>query len=267
MLPEEVARALNDRDWPDYVVEQLGAQVGDAVAPTLRPVVGRKRIDTVTIGCSKFGGLPDVDSAFEWPTEDDTGEPLALVCQLRLSEAGPASGGVLPSTGMLYLFCIYDGDRAYGYDIDESTAKVIHVPDPGPLAPARRPDGLGDDGVFREQPFVLLPSIVTEELDEHDGQPAHARFDAAVEDAIDEILEANGDGFTGTLRMLGNAHLWHDETGEGFDPGTQTLLLYVSGYDVDQVAFGEGDFNVIINNTDLAASRLGKADILYSPGT
>jgi hypothetical protein len=267
VLNDEVIRALNERDWPDYVVERLGARVGDAVAPTLRPAVGRKRIDKVTVGCSKFGGLPDVDSTFRWPTEDDTDEPLALVCQLRLAEAGPASGGVLPSTGMLYLFCIYDGDRAYGYEIDNGTAKVVHVPDPGPLARAPRPDGLGDEGVFREQPFVLLPSVVTEELDEDDGQPAHARFDASVEDAIDEVLGATGNGYTGSLRMLGNAHLWREETQDSFDMGTQTLLLYVSGWDVDQAAFGEGDFNLIIDNADLAAGRLGSVDIVYSPGT
>jgi uncharacterized protein YwqG len=131
MLRDEVVRVLNEREWPQYVKDQLGARVGDAVAPTLRPVVGRRPVDTVSVGCSKFGGLPDVDSTFEWPTEDDTHEPLALVCQLQLAEAGPASDGILPSTGMLYLFCIYDGDRAYGYEIDNSTAKVIHVPEPG----------------------------------------------------------------------------------------------------------------------------------------
>src|SRR5256885_11759114 len=140
MREDEVVSALNARSWPDYVPDRLGARVGDAVGPTLRPVVGRQAIDAVTVGCSKLGGLPDVDAAFAWPTEDDTDEPLALVCQLRLAEAGPASGGVLPATGMLYLFSIYDGDRAYGDEIDNGTAKVIHVPEPGPLAPAERPN-------------------------------------------------------------------------------------------------------------------------------
>src|SRR5687767_6531186 len=87
---DELARALNARQWPDYVLEQLGPQVGDAVAPFLCPVVGASVMpETETplpVGASKIGGLPHVGEAFVWPVEDDTDEPLALVCQVNLDE-------------------------------------------------------------------------------------------------------------------------------------------------------------------------------------
>lgn len=175
--------------------------------------------------------------------------------------------GLLPATGMLYLFSIYDGDRAYGYEIDNSTAKVIHMPDPGSLSPAKCPEGLDEEGVFAERPFVLRPSLTTEELDEDSGWPVRVRFDASVENAIDEVLAATGNGYTGVVRMLGNAHLWREEIADLFDPASQTLLLYVSGYDVDEPAFGEGGFHLIIDNEDLAAGRLDQVDIVFTPGT
>jgi len=267
-LRAEVVQALNSRSWPPYVAEKLGPLVGDVVGPLLRPVVGARKMGRSTpaeVGCSKVGGRPHVDEAFVWPTEDDTDEPLALVCQVNLAEVATASRGALTATGMLYLFSIYDGDRAYGYEIDDSTAKIIHVPMPGPLAKAKRPDGLDDDGVFKERRLVLGPSLVCEEAD-GDGRPCAVRFDYSVESAIDEVLAAHGGGSDGVLRLLGNPHL-HGEYRNMVDPITDTLLLYVDGYAAAKNAFGEGSFHVLIGKADLASGQLDQASVTFTPGT
>lgn len=269
MLAEQVVRALNARSWPQSVIETLGPRIGDAVGPRLRPVIGGEETGPSTpvdLGGSKLGGLPHVDDSFTWPTEDGTDEPLALVCQLNLGEVPAADGTALPAAGMLYLFSIYDGDRAYGYEIDETTAKIVHIPQPGPLTTAERPEGLDDDGVFEERRLRLAPSLVCEELGA-DGKPDSAVFDHSVVEAIKETLVAGGGCPADLLRLLGNPHLRDREDRMMFDAQTHTLLLCVDGYAADQNAFGEGSFHVLIGNGDLERGQLGRAEILYRPGT
>src|SRR5262249_30326590 len=145
VLIDEVVLALNARTWPDHVARDLGPSVGETVAPYLRLVVGAVVQDaTVPLGASKVGGLPHVDDDFRWPTEDGTDDALALVCQVNLAEA-PTSVRGLPDRGMLYLFSIYDSDRAYGYEIDETTTKLVYVREPGALSVAVAPDDLSED--------------------------------------------------------------------------------------------------------------------------
>jgi hypothetical protein len=265
---DELVQALNDRTWPEYVHQQLGPRVGDVVAPFLRPVVGAAVAapadEALALGASKIGGLPHVDESFSWPVEDGTGEPLALVCQVNLDEVGKAGGERL--SGMLYLFSIYDSDRAYGYEIDESAAKLLHVAQPGPLAVAARPQGLADDGVFEERELRIGRSLLTEEHGE-DG-PSLKRFDYEVEQAIERGLEAFGGVANDVVRMLGLPHPFREETREIIDElEAPRLLLYVNGYAVQPEAFGEGEFHLVLEQAELAAGRLGAAAVLFEPGT
>jgi hypothetical protein len=203
---EELRRALNGRQWPEYAHQRLGPKVGDVVVPFLRPVIGAAvEQDAPRLGGSKIGGLPHADEAFVWPVEDGTDEPLALVCQLNLADAGEAG-----LRGLLYLFAIYDSDRAYGYEIDETAAKLVHVAEPGPLAEVERPEGLADDGVFPERRLRLGPSLCAEE-----------RFDYEVGHAIEQELLALGGVPCDTVRLLGAVHPFRDETREFLD-GMQT---------------------------------------------
>jgi hypothetical protein len=277
MLVDDVVAALNAREWPEYVPERLGPRVGDAVAPYLVPVVGAsvaaepeegaEPAEPVGLGSSKVGGLPHVDTDFVWPTEVGTDEPLALVCQINLEEVADAGAGRLPDHGLLYLFCIYDSDRAYGYEIDDTTAKVIYVPRPGPLRVAPAPDGLSpEDGVFAERRLRFGPSLCLEERGD-DGRYVTVRFDYAVESAIDQELRARGGAGCGNLQMLGRVHPFRSETWDLFDPETTELLLYVNGYTTARYAFGEGEFLVVIDRDQLTAGNLEAADVLFEPGT
>jgi hypothetical protein len=268
---DELAQALNNRPWPDYVHQQLGPRVGDVVAPFLRPVIGAAVAGPVEhalpLGTSKIGGLPHVGESFSWPVEDGTDEPLALVCQVNLDEvrkAGMDDGEQLG--GMLYLFSIYDSDRAYGYEIDESAAKLLHVARPGPLAVAARPEGLADDGVFEERQLRIGPSLLAEEQDE-DGVSAK-RFDYEVEQAVEQGLQTLGGVACDVIRLLGMAHPFREETREIVDEfEAPRLLLYVNGYAVQRNAFGEGEFHIVLEQTQLTTGKLETAVVLFEPGT
>ena len=84
---------------------------------------------------------------------------------------------------------------------------------------------------------------------------------------IEETLVANGGCPAASLRLLGNPHLRDREDRVMFASPTHTLLLYVYGYTTDRNAFGEGSFQVLIGNGDLECGQLGRAEILYRPGT
>ncbi|GIH05489.1 hypothetical protein Rhe02_35560 [Rhizocola hellebori] len=268
---DELTAALNQRLWPDYVIGELGERVGDAVTPFLHPVVGAAMAEPsegpLPVGVSKVGGLPHVDEAFVWPVEDDTDEPLALVCQINLDDVRKTGvAGSAGLAGMMYLFAIYDSDRAYGYEIDAATAKLLHVPRPGLLTVAQRPDGLADDGLFAERKLRLGPSFVAQERDENG--PSSKRFDYEVERAIDEELSLLGGVPCGVVQLLGSPHPFREETREQLDDlGSPQLLLYVNGYSVQRYAFGEGDFLVVVDEAELAAGKLDNAEILFEPGT
>jgi hypothetical protein len=167
---------------------------------------------------------------------------------------------------MLYLFSIFDGDRAYGYEIDATTAKLLHVARPGPLAVAEQPKGLTEEGLFAERLLRVGPSMVTQERDE--GRPESKRFDYEVERALDEEMALLGGVSCDVVRLLGMAHPFREETREVLDELTSPrLLLYVNGYAVQRHAFGEGEFHVVVRDSDLAAARLDDAEILFEPGT
>jgi hypothetical protein len=268
---DELTRALNQRQWPGNVHEQLGAQVGDAVAPYLYPVVGAAMAEPsqqpLPIGVSKVGGLPHVDEAFVWPVEDGTDEPLALVCQINLDEVRKTGvAGTDGLLGMMYLFAIYDSDRAYGYEIDDTTAKLVHAARPGPLAMAQRPGGLAEEGLFAERQLRLGPSVVAEE---RDGEATESkRFDYEVERAIDEELALLGGVSWDVVRLLGRPHPFREDTREQLEElGAPQLLLYVNGYAVQRYAFGEGEIHVVVDEAELAAGNLANAEILFEPGT
>jgi len=251
---------------------EVPAHLVDEIAATLHPVVGLAYDggggETVPLGASKTGGLPHVSAGFEWPMEKDCDEPLALVCQINLAEAAAAAPGRLPSAGMLYVFSIADGDRAYGYEIDDDTTAVVYEPAPGPLVVAEEPAGLAElEGILPERLLRVGPSFVCQDTEPEDGTPQSRRFDYDVERAVDRAIEAAGGVAEGVGRMLGDAHLFREEMAEFYEPARHVLLLTLDGYSLARHAFGEGRFHVLVDRDALAAGDLAKAEVLFEPGT
>ncbi|MEU1321186.1 hypothetical protein [Streptomyces tibetensis] len=116
------------------------------------------------------------------------------------------------------MFSIYHGDRAYGYEIDETTAKIVHIPQPRPLTAVERPEGLDANGAFEERRLRLAPSLVCQELGA-DGKPDSVVLDHCVLTAITETTAAGGGCPADLLRLHGNPHLVE---GQGDVPGLRT---------------------------------------------
>lgn len=246
---------------------QLVERLGRHLEPVVGGNVREAGAEAIPLGGSKLGGLPHVpvEGGFEWPNEDGTEEPLAFVCQINLGEL--TGDDRLPREGLLYLFSIFDSDRAYGGDIGDSTAKLLYVKAPGALQVAARPDSLDEAGVFPERRVALGPSLVCEEVKA--GKASRLRFDGAIEDRFVKVLVEQGGAPTGTIQLLGRPHTFlpEDEYTARFDLEKEQLLLEVDGNGAAPDAFGEGTFFVMIDQAALAAGDLGAARIDFVPGT
>ncbi len=111
---------------------------------TLRPFVRSevrlipgKAADTLPVGVSKIGGMPDLPEHFTWPVYgggDKRPTPLAFLAQIDCRIASAADReGLLPRDGMLSFF--YElGSMKWGLDpADRGSARVYWFPDPAVL--------------------------------------------------------------------------------------------------------------------------------------
>lgn len=251
---QRVLDAFRAQPLPDYIKTPLD-QIAAEIAGLATFVVEAAMVEGTPPGRSKIGGVPDVPAELEWPHERDAdGAPLTFVCQIDLAEVHPHDlEHALPATGMLWLFSIADGDRAYGYEIDDSTTAIIYRPDPGPLAPAEPPEIEGEP--IEERGLAFGPSL-----------SIGKRFDYAIERGIAEAIVANG-GRRGPVRMLGNARFFREENADAFDPTSDVVLVALDGYAIASHAFGEGGFTWFLPRTALAAARLDAAGVVFEPGT
>ena len=107
-----------------------------------------------TVGCTKFGGVPDVPDGFTWPVfETNTYEdeqvkprPLAFLAQFNCAELKKLDKDrLLPHTGLLSFFYELESQR-WGFDPkDKGCAKVFWFPDIENLSPAVFPENLESD--------------------------------------------------------------------------------------------------------------------------
>lgn len=107
-----------------------------------------------TVGCTKFGGVPDVPDGFTWPVfetgtyEDEQVKPrpLAFLAQFNCAELKKLDKNrLLPPAGLLSFFYELESQR-WGFDPkDKGCAKVFWFPDIENLSPAVFPENLGRD--------------------------------------------------------------------------------------------------------------------------
>ena len=107
-----------------------------------------------TVGCTKFGGVPDVPDSFIWPVfETGTYEdeqikphPLAFLAQFNCAEMKRLDKDrLLPHAGLLSFFYELESQR-WGFDPkDRGYAKVFWFPDIESLSPAVVPENLKAD--------------------------------------------------------------------------------------------------------------------------
>ena len=122
---ERISQDIEERELGAYK-ETLLARRRPALKMTMEPD------DQLPIGCSKFGGKPDLPPDFVYPryTRDDVlfaqGTPLTFLVQYRLKDFAPFAFAreLLPPDGMLYFFGLGDesGEIYYNY---EDSGRVI----------------------------------------------------------------------------------------------------------------------------------------------
>jgi len=146
-----VRKAVRDRSII-ALLQALTNQTPDLLQTFVRQSARLKphRRKNVPIGASKFGGLPDVPSTFEWPIY---GRPLSFFCQLNLADLHLDIG--LPTAGMLYFF-LDAADVPIGEMIEQPKWRVLFA-ESNPAAPLSRASSPGRCQIFKERMMGLFP--------------------------------------------------------------------------------------------------------------
>ncbi len=95
---------------------------------------------------SRFGGLPDMPAALEWPVWK--GKPLGFLAQIDLAAVHAALPSFHPEKGRLYFF--FDSEQGvWGGEPDDIGAwRVLFAPENLAVRHREAPEDLPDEGVF-----------------------------------------------------------------------------------------------------------------------
>jgi len=110
--------------------------------------------ESISVGASKFGGLPDLPPKITWPRWK-TGY-LTFVAQVNLAE--PPANELLPNVGMLSFF--HDREQsAWGFDPKHKEGfRLWHFPEVSQLVRTMEPEPSGFScAQFSFEPFLSLP--------------------------------------------------------------------------------------------------------------
>jgi uncharacterized protein YwqG len=99
--------------------------------------------ESLTPGGSRFGGKPDLPTAFPWPEFQD--KPLAFLGQINLADLGGfSSSGALPSHGLLSFF--YDAEQStWGFDPADRGSWLVHWSSSQPTVRTPLPEAIRDN--------------------------------------------------------------------------------------------------------------------------
>lgn len=139
---EDLPKQLSDAG-----MEAIGAEIAAVSREAFRIQTSAATDETLPIGASKLGGLPDLPASIAWP--DREGAPLAFIGQISLREI--PSPSPLPQDGIVSFF--YDNAQsAWGFDPkDRSSFRVLYFPVSQELRRTHSP--------VKEEPPSLLQKI------------------------------------------------------------------------------------------------------------
>jgi uncharacterized protein YwqG len=112
-----------------------------AALPSIR-LVPTGRADAVQLGTSRLGGLPDLPSNTQWPT--NKGNPLSFIAQVELRVIHAYDDEViLPDSGLLSFFYDAISQSAWGFSpADRGSFAVIFSPPSATLIRYEAPESL-----------------------------------------------------------------------------------------------------------------------------
>ncbi|MFM1654916.1 YwqG family protein [Brevibacillus sp. B_LB10_24] len=115
---------MNEKEIVDLLVESgLEAykdRIGPLIFPSFQIHLQPDDDEGIHIGASKVGGSPDLPGNVEWPAWK--GFDQSFIAQINLAEL--PSPSLLPASGLLSFFLLYDGEDLYG---DPGTCRVIYT--------------------------------------------------------------------------------------------------------------------------------------------
>ncbi|WP_263703882.1 YwqG family protein [Bacillus thuringiensis] len=232
-----------------YGLTHLKEELMNTVFPCIKVVP--KQAETVAIGSSKMGGIPDLPFAFEYPTHK--GNPLQFIAQFNLNDL--QNVGIdhdLPEKGMLYFFSV---ENYFEEDVNPTEVGRVLYYDV-PVEQLRRADELQTNYNQCATTFELtykLPELFIE--DEADSD----RFLQLLEELIPDNYDNHqifGEPFSVQDEVL-------YETGQymEIDPQQMTLLFQIDS-DTKNCNMMWGDLGMLyfcIGNEDLENRRFENA--------
>ena len=129
------------------------------VRPSIRLFTTPVAEDSLAIGASKLGGMPDLPSGVKWPQWKNL--PQSFIAQIRLEDVQPYDvDKVLPPHGMLWFF--YDASQeTYGESLDDQGGwRVLFQEDNlGSIQPGKMADLVVLDGDYLTIPADQIKDI------------------------------------------------------------------------------------------------------------
>ncbi len=241
-------------DLVDPLLQTRLASIAKALAASARPSVrvirGAPSRAKVTPGATRFGGLPDVPPAFEWPVHAQGG-PMAFVAQVNLKQVHavwPDSG--VPAQGLLSFFVaqehLTDGPQPPWH-------AVVFTADPRLCRPADPPAALPAKARFG----VTVPKLRFE-YTLPASLPQAMNTGGALSTPYHRFLEAIGQAPNAPAdRLLGHPNAIQGDPLE-VAPG-HVLLLQVDSHRATGMQFGDdGRVFFLIDPADLARQRFDR---------
>ncbi|MFJ8531282.1 YwqG family protein [Bacillus sp. NPDC094106] len=228
-----------------YELTHLKQELVNTIFPCIKVTPIQK--DTLAIGCSKMGGVPDVPVSFEYPTYKEN--PLHFIAQFNLNDLHDVGmSHNLPKTGMLYFFCY---ENHFDEDVNQKDVGCVLYYDVSPEQ-LRRMDEIQPKFIQCEISFECtykLPELFIENEDDSD------RFLQLLEELIPDHYDNHqlfGEPFSVQEEVF-------QEAGDyiGVNPHHMTLLFQIdSDYKNCNMMWGDlGMLYFCIGNDDLKHRR------------
>lgn len=208
--------------------------------------------DEVVIGCSKFGGQPDVPEDFQWPL-DDNNRPLSLLLQINCSDLiSFEHEGYLPTSGYLYFF--YELGEQNWVGAENSIRVIYRDTQQVELHRADYPKNLDDEFKLKERVVSFLTKDSYPSFPDLCNQNTEYQYDIdkleSFNEARNRLQSEPSANAIGT--MLGYADLIQDAIVN--DLNANVLLLQLSSIEEDshELLFGDcGNIYFYISPQDL----------------
>ncbi len=140
------------------------------------------------VGCSRFGGGPDLPAGFDWPRHK--GRPLDFLLQIDCADLASLTLSLpLPATGVLTFFCDQHDQHWGRHPENRSAYAIVHFPQREGLAPVRPPDRRFalPHAKLRFRQALTLPSPGSRAYDRLESQ-LQARLDGRLDEAAYRAL-------------------------------------------------------------------------------